>query len=72
MGNVFLKNPTHEFNDPDLNKSLLLDNLVERITYLEDKIDVMDAHLWKLESYTQANLKVLSADITRLHSKIKK
>lgn len=72
MGNVFMKSATHEFNSPDLNKNLLLDNLIERITYIEDKIDDIDAHLWKLESHTQSNLKVLSNDIHLLYSKIKK
>ena len=72
MGNVFIKSPTHEFNDPDLTKSLLLNDLLERIVYIENKIDDLDSHIWKLESKTQANLKVISNDIHLLYSKIKK
>lgn len=73
MGNIFLtKNPTHEFNDPDLNKNLLLDDLIERLTYLEDTVNNLDAKIWQVEANSTANLKVLSADVHHLHSKIKK
>ena len=72
MGNVFIKkSPTHEFINKDLNKSLLLDNLIERITYIENKIDDIDAKVWMLESHTTANIKVISNDIHILYEKIK-
>ncbi len=73
MGNMILrKSPTHEFINKDLNKSLLLDNLIERITYIENKVDILDAKIWQVESYSTANLKVMSNDIHVLYEKIKK
>ena len=73
MGNVFIKkSPTHEFINQDLNKSLLQDNLIERITYLENKLDVLDAKIWQVEAHATANIKVMSKDIHTLYEKIKK
>lgn len=73
MGNVFIKkSPTHEFINKDLNKSLLLDNLIERITYIENKVDNLDAKIWQVEAHSTANLKVMSKDIHTLYEKFKK
>ena len=72
MGNVFKKSPTHEFINKDLRKSLLRNELIERITYLEDKIDNLDAKIWQVEAHSTANLKVMSNDIHLLYEKIKK
>ena len=73
MGNVFLKkSPTYEFIDHDLRKSLLLDDLIERITQLENKVDNLDAKIWQVEANSTANLKVMSNDIHMLDKKIKK
>tara|TARA_R110000764_G_scaffold219825_1_gene307989 strand:+ start:166 stop:372 length:207 start_codon:yes stop_codon:yes gene_type:complete len=57
MGNYLLKkSPTDLINDnKDLNKSLLQQDLIERINYLEDKIDNLDAKLWAFESKTESN-----------------
>lgn len=73
MGNVFIKkSPTHEFINKDLNKSLLLDNLIERITFIENKVDNLDAKIWQVEAHSTANLKVMSKDIHTLYEKFKK
>ena len=73
MGNMILrKSPTYEFINKDLNKSLLLDDLIERITYIENKVDNLDAKIWQVEAHTTANIKVMSKDIHTLYEKIKK
>ncbi len=69
MGNVFEK--TKKINNKDLYKSLIETNLNERLMYLENKIDNLDAKIWALEGNTEANLKVMSADIHTLHLKLK-
>ena len=65
MGNYLLKkSPTDLINDnKDLNKSLLQENLIERINYLEDKIDNLDAKLWAFESKTESNLHTINKKI---------
>ena len=73
MGNVFIKkSPTHEFINEDLNRSLLLDNLIERITKIENMVDNLDAKIWQVEANSTANLKVMSNDIHILYQKNKK
>ncbi len=73
MGNIFIKkSPTHEFINKDLNRSLLLDTLIERITYIENKLDILDAKVWQVEAHNTANIKVMSSDIHALYEKIKK
>ena len=73
MGNIFIKkSPTHEFKNKDLNRSLLRQNIIERLEYLEDKIDNLDAMIYQLEANSTANLKVISNDIHVLYQKIKK
>jgi len=69
MGNVFEK--TKKINNKDLYKSLIETNLNERLMYLENKIDNLDAKIWALEGNTEANLKVMSSDIHTLHLKLK-
>ena len=46
-------------------------NLIEKLIYLENKFDELDAKMWSLESNTQANIKVMSKDIHSLYEKIK-
>ena len=72
MGNIFTKSPTHECIKKDLIKSLLLDNLIERITYIENTVDNLDAKIWKVEANNTANLKVISNDVHILYGKISK
>ena len=72
MGNIFIKkSPTHEFKNKDLNKSLLRQSIIERLEYLEDKIDNLDAMIFQVEANSTANLKVISNDIHLLYEKIK-
>jgi len=73
MGNIFIKkSPTHEFINKDLNRILLLDDLIERVTYLENKLDNLDANIWKVEANSTANLKVMSNDIHLMYERFKK
>ena len=73
MGNIFIKkSPTHEFISQDLNRSLLIDSLIERLTQIENKVDNLDAKIWQVEANSTANLKVMSNDIHILYQKSKK
>ena len=73
MGNIFIKkSPTHEFKNKDLSKSLLHQSIIERIEYLEEKLDNLDAMIFQVEANSTANLKVISNDIHLLYQKIKK
>ena len=73
MGNIFIKkSPTEEFKNKDLSKSLLRQSIIERLEYLEDKIDNLDAMIFQVEANSTANLKVISNDIHVLYQKIKK
>ena len=64
MGNIFIKkSPTHEFKNKDLNRSLLRQSIIERLEYLEDKIDNLDAKLWAFESKTESNLHTINKKI---------
>ena len=65
MGNHLLrKSPTDLINDnKDLNKSLLQQDLIERIVYLEDKIDNLDAKLWAFESKTESHFHTINKKI---------
>tara|TARA_R110002153_G_scaffold245972_1_gene401545 strand:+ start:167 stop:376 length:210 start_codon:yes stop_codon:yes gene_type:complete len=69
MGNIFKPEP---IKNHDLYKSLIQTNLIEKLIYLENKFDELDAKMWSLESNTQANIKVMSKDIHTLYEKIKK
>lgn len=68
MGNIFKHEP---IKNDTLYRSLLETQLIERVDYLENKLDELDAKLWSLESNTQANIKVMSKDIHTLYEKIK-
>jgi len=57
MGSFFRK-PIKIDND-DLTKSLIEKNLNERIIYLEDKIDNLDAKVWSFESKTESNFNTI-------------
>ena len=63
MGNLCtqIKNQNDESNA--LSRTLLHDDLNEKINYLIDKVDMLDDKIYVLEANTQANFKVLSADI---------
>ena len=65
MGNIFEKKT-------DLYKGLLEKDFNERMEYIENKLNDLDGLLLKLEGNTQANLKVLSADIHQIHRIMKK
>ena len=69
MGNIFNINKVKKINNDDLYTSLLGCNLNEKIIKLEEKIDFLDNKLYVLEANTQANLKVISADINFLSKK---
>ena len=61
MGNIFIRSTTKSATNANtLNRSLLHCDLIEKILYLENK-------LYVLEGNTQANIKVMSADIHNLH-----
>ena len=72
MGNVFLKARTKSATNAtnSLNRSLLHSELIEKINYLENKIDMLDDKVYVLEGNTQANLKVLSSDVHQLHQRL--
>lgn len=65
MGNIFEKKT-------DLYKGLLEKDFNERMEYIENKLNDLDGFILKLEGNTQANLKVLSADIHQIHRIMKK
>ena len=67
MGNIFKTEP---IKNNDLYKSLIETNIIEKLIYLENKVDNLDAAIWSLESKTQANIKVISKDIHTIHHKI--
>ena len=54
MGNYLLKDKI-KINNNDLDKSLIQTDLIERIVYLEDKIDNLDAKIWSFESKCESN-----------------
>lgn len=54
MGNYLLKDKV-KINNDDLNSSLIETDLIQRIIYLEDKIDNLDAKIWSFESKCESN-----------------
>jgi len=54
MGNYLLKEKV-KINNDDLNRSLIESDLIQRIVYLEDKIDNLDAKIWSFESKCESN-----------------
>ena len=67
MGNFLKAEP---IKNDTLYRSLIESNIIERLIYLENKLDDLDAKVWSLEAKTQANIKVLSKDIHTLYEKI--
>ncbi len=57
MGNFLQKQIKIDNND--LTKSLIEKDLVERIIYLDDKIDNLDAKVWSFESKTESNFNTI-------------
>ena len=73
MGNIFLKTQNqNSISTNSLSKSILSENMLEQIHYINDKLNGIDDKIYVLESHIQANLKVLSSDIHLLNKKINK
>ena len=72
MGNMFERQIKPKSESNSLSRSLLHHDLIEKINYLNDKVDMLDDKIFVLESNSQANLKVLSADIHLLNNKLNK
>ena len=72
MGNIFLKATTKSATNANksLNRSLLHSELIEKIIYLENKVDILDDKVFILEANTKANLEVMSADLHDLHQRL--
>ena len=71
MGNVFLQSKTKSATNANpLRQSLLHCDLIEKILYLENKLDFLDNKLFVLEGNTQANIKVISSDVHQLHQRL--
>tara|TARA_R110000744_G_scaffold320313_4_gene426481 strand:- start:1371 stop:1580 length:210 start_codon:yes stop_codon:yes gene_type:complete len=58
MGNYLLKDKV-KINNDDLNRSLIESDLIQRIVYLEDKIDNLDAKIWSFESKCESNFNTI-------------
>ena len=58
MGNYLLKDKV-KINNDDLNRSLIEADLIQRIVYLEDKIDNLDAKIWSFESKCESNFNTI-------------
>ena len=72
MGNIFIKkSSTEEFKNKDLNRSLLRQSILERLEYLEEKLDNLDAMIYQVEANSTANLKVISNDVHLLYQHVK-
>ena len=73
MGNVFVGHKTKSANNAtnsDLNKSLLHSELIEKINYLEEKLDNLDNDFYVYREITNANIKIMSADLHQLHQRL--
>ena len=71
MGNVFLRTKNQNSKSTNsLSRSLLSENLIEQIRYLNDKLDMLDDKLFVMEAHTRANLEVISSDIHLLNKKL--
>ena len=72
MGNIFIKkSSTEEFKNKDLNRSLIRQSILERLEYLEEKLDNLDAMIYQVEANSTANLKVISNDVHLLYQHVK-
>tara|TARA_R110000803_G_scaffold97413_1_gene165566 strand:- start:50 stop:280 length:231 start_codon:yes stop_codon:yes gene_type:complete len=71
MGNIFEATTKSATNaKTKLNRSLIHCDLIEKILYLENKLDMLDNKLFVLEGNTQANIKVISSDVHQLHQRL--
>jgi hypothetical protein len=71
MGNIFLKAETKSANATNsLNRSLLHHDLIEKINYLENKLDNLDNDFYVYREITNANIKIMSADLHQLHQRL--
>ena len=71
MGNIFVQSKNQNSKSTNvLTRSLLSENILDQIRYLNDKLDIIDDKIWVLESHTKANLEVMSSDIHLLNKKI--
>ena len=71
MGNIFEATTKSATNaNTKLNRSLIHCDLIEKILYLENKLDMLDDKLYVLEGNTQANIKVMSTDLHHLHQQM--
>ena len=70
MGNLIYPIKKNKANANPLSKSLLHQDLIEKMIYLENKLDFLDDKLFVMEAHTQANLKILSSDVHQLHQRM--
>jgi hypothetical protein len=70
MGNLINKIKKNKANANPLSKSLLHQDLIEKMIYLENKLDFLDDKLFVMEAHTQANIKILSSDVHQLHQRM--
>ena len=71
MGNVFVRSKNQNSKSTNvLSRSLLSENILDQIRYLNDKLDIIDDKIWLLEANTKANMEVMSNDIHLLNKKI--
>ena len=71
MGNVFIRSKSQNSKSTNvLSRSLLSENILDQIRYLNDKLDIIDDKIWLLEANTKANMEVMSNDIHLLNKKI--
>ena len=73
MGNIFeRRKKVFNNQNKELYRSLLHNNINEKLSYLEQKLDNLDNDFLIFRSNTDANLKVISSDIHLLYSANKK
>ena len=71
MGNVFIRPKNQNSKSTNvLSRSLLSENILDQIRYLNDKLDIIDDKIWVLEAHFKANMEVMSNDIHLLNKKI--
>jgi hypothetical protein len=71
MGNIFIAKTKKATNaNNTLNRSLLSDNLTEKIIYLENKLDNLDNDFYVYREITNVNIKIMSADLHDLHQRL--
>ena len=70
MGNIFIAKTKKANANNTLNRNLLSENLTEKIIYLEEKLDNLDNDFYVYREITNANIKIMSADLHDLHQRI--